>query len=356
MNLTYKDPKMRHITKCPHCKENYLDIQLQDDEDILEIESSRLSKFGGDYTGESFQCENCGCHYVTKKKIEIKQEVERQEAEKRRKEEEKKRQEEQLKERRRLAYEAKRKEIEEEQRKRNERIRIALKEERERWAKEEEEKNNRITVNVIKESVNPINSQKIFSVFYITPITNLLSILKHGILSHNELEKSNIQYEAEYNKAIMKKRQSKRLEYGKNLFHWCNAYFKKKTPMYYRVKQSHSVVVLEIQLELNQPGIYVTDKNAAVTQEDVKFYDCQYIKKETIEEIQEIAQTADTRIVDSSGWRDEKANPVVQAECLIKDKIPPQNIQSVHAQNYKKFRNLLDSLGISNFKPITYDL
>ena len=152
----------------------------------------------------------------------------------------------------------------------------------------------------------------------------------------------------------MQLRQAKRLEHGKNLFHWATTYFKKKTPMYNSLKNNYNLVILEFQIDLNQPGIYVTDKNAALTTENVKFYDCEYTKKETIENIQKIAQTAETQIPDESGYRQYKANPVVQAECLIQDKIPPENIQSIHAVNDIHTRNQLKSLGIS--KPITYEL
>ena len=48
MNFVYNDPKMTRKTKCPKCDEIFPDIQIQDDEDLTEIESLRLSKFGGD--------------------------------------------------------------------------------------------------------------------------------------------------------------------------------------------------------------------------------------------------------------------------------------------------------------------
>ena len=56
---------------------------------------------------------------------------------------------------------------------------------------------------------------------------------------------------------------------------------KKKNPMYNARKNQHDLVILEIQIDLNQPGIYVTDKNASVKVEPVKFFDCEYITKDS---------------------------------------------------------------------------
>ena len=341
MNSVYKDPEMTRTTECPKCDEIFPDIQIQDDEGLTEIESLSLSKFGGDYTGASYQCENCGWRWVIKKSIEIMKDKERKKLEERRKIEETKRKEEELKKRKRLAYEARQKQLEEE-----EKIRNA------KWMQELDRRNNEINVDIIKESTEKIDSPKNFSVFHITPIANLRSILQNGILSHNELERSNITYESESNDWIMELREKKRLEYGKNLFYWCNTYFKKKNPMYNSIKSKHNSVILEIQIDLNQPDIYVTDKNASVKVEHVKFFDCEYITKEKIEEIRNIALTAETRIEIQSEFKTHKANPVVQAECLIKDKIYPEKIQSIHSNI--SHMSQLNSLEIS--KPITYDL
>jgi len=343
MNHAYNDLKMKHITECPYrnCKENCLDIQLQDDEDITEIDSSNLLKYGGDYKDVSYQCENCGRHWIVRKSIKIKQEIERKKLEERERIEVIKALEEQEKERKRLAYEAKRKELEEESKIRNA-----------KWIQELDRRNNEINVDIVKESTEKINSPKFFSVFHITPIANLQSILQHGILSHKKIENSNIKPEFAYKQAIMELRKEKRLEYGKNLFYWSATYFKKKNPMYNARKNQHDLVILEIQIDLNQPCIYVTDKNASVKVEPVKFFDCEYITKEKIEEIRNIALTSETRIEIQSEFKSHKANPVVQAECLIKDKISPEKIQSIHSDI--SHMSQLELLEIS--KPITYDL
>lgn len=108
--------------------------------------------------------------------------------------------------------------------------------------------------------------------YYITHIDNLPSILKNGILSHNEIEKQGIKnYTPIYNKEVINRRKSIKTPDGKTLWDYANLYLQPRNPMLFVVKQEFikdEISVLSCYRDDSKqiPDAFVTDGNAASDQ------------------------------------------------------------------------------------------
>ena len=125
------------------------------------------------------------------------------------------------------------------------------------------------------------------SLYYITHIDNLPSIVKHGILSHESVEAENVQGISMFNRKADKKENVKRKSRTvpeiceKNLLHYANLFFQPRNPMMYRAifeSGAEKLAVLEIaNTILEEPGVVITDGDAA--NETTQFYPSSVKKK-----------------------------------------------------------------------------
>src|SRR2546422_1194204 len=109
---------------------------------------------------------------------------------------------------------------------------------------------------------------KILQLYYITHIDNVASILKHGVLSHQEIEARGLSYVPIYDKSIVDSRRGKITPDGKSLWEYANLYFKARNAMLYRVsleKPIYSIVVIAIDFKsmVSRPGVFISTGNAA---------------------------------------------------------------------------------------------
>lgn len=106
---------------------------------------------------------------------------------------------------------------------------------------------------------------------YIAPISNLVSILEHGILSHNRV--SRMPHDFVAMAVVQKKREKVVVPGGRPLHDYVNLYVNARNKMY-KVKSRHgdrSLCVLRVSPDvLDLPGVVITDQNAS--SEYVRFY------------------------------------------------------------------------------------
>ncbi len=67
------------------------------------------------------------------------------------------------------------------------------------------------------------------SLYYITHVNNIPSILKYGILSHDLVEKRGIKYTPIYNAQIVSNRRNRQTPDEKSLWNFANLYFQPRS-------------------------------------------------------------------------------------------------------------------------------
>lgn len=107
--------------------------------------------------------------------------------------------------------------------------------------------------------------------FYITHLDNIPSIMRNGILSHNEAKRIN-----HYSVAlqdVQDKRAVKKIPKGRALHDYVNLYFNPRNPMMYLIRSKvDSLCVLSVNSSvLQEQGAVISDQNAARTL--AAFYD-----------------------------------------------------------------------------------
>jgi len=163
------------------------------------------------------------------------------------------------------------------------------------------------------------------SVFYITHRDNLLSILQHGVLSH---EKAASLSSAEvYDEQIVARRRDKKTPDGNNLWRFANFYFQPRNPMLYRVFrcERHDVAVLHLRGALVEKARYVSIGNAASSAS--RFMDVK-------EGIAEIKSDKMQKILRAEIWRGEdEQKRLIMSELLVPGDAPPEYIDTVYVPN-----------------------
>lgn len=98
---------------------------------------------------------------------------------------------------------------------------------------------------------------------YITPVANLPSILRLGILSHNRAE--NVDHQSVAMDEIQERRARVAVPSGRRLHDYVNLYICARNPMMYkRQAQYREICVLRISPDvIDLPGVVVTDGNAS---------------------------------------------------------------------------------------------
>jgi hypothetical protein len=102
---------------------------------------------------------------------------------------------------------------------------------------------------------------------YLTPITNLPSIIRYGILSHKNAASLKGVVSIADNE-VQERRKVKRVPQGRPLHEYANLYLNGRNPMMYRQTGTMGeVCVIRISTGvLHLPGVIITDRNAAADQ------------------------------------------------------------------------------------------
>jgi hypothetical protein len=97
----------------------------------------------------------------------------------------------------------------------------------------------------------------------IMPISNLASVLAHGILSYERA--AQLEHASVAMQPVQDRRDQKRVPQGLRLHQYANLYIHARNPMLYKRRgEAGSLCVLRVSLDaLGMPGVVVTDSNAA---------------------------------------------------------------------------------------------
>lgn len=168
-------------------------------------------------------------------------------------------------------------------------------------------------------------AQPVKSLYYISHIGNLTSILEHGILSHQQVEARGLRFEAVYNPEIVANRALRSTPEGKSLWEYANVYFQPRNPMLYKVVSEvdkQNVVILGIKPQiLEMKGAYISLGNAAVPLSPI------LSSREGLKAIQREFWP----ILNSDWWKTEDGTKrKIMAECLVPKSIPPDFIHTIY--------------------------
>jgi len=99
--------------------------------------------------------------------------------------------------------------------------------------------------------------------YYITPITHVVSIMQHGILS-NKLSKK-LPHKSVAMEVIQARRKNKRIPGAGKLHEYANLYFDAHNPMLCKLRdQNDRICILRVNTSvLDLPGVIISDRNAA---------------------------------------------------------------------------------------------
>src|SRR5574341_594074 len=165
---------------------------------------------------------------------------------------------------------------------------------------------------------------EITSLYYITHVDNVPSILQEGILSHQLVQDRGINYKSVYDAEIVGNRFLKRVPSGQSLWSFANLYFQPRNPMLFRVtkeKGDKEIAVLGVYRDvLNLGGVFLTDGNAANS--PTQFYS-------SAEGLKAISDN--WGIIQSEWWNPlDGSKRKIMAECLIPERVPPNYIHSIY--------------------------
>ena len=175
-----------------------------------------------------------------------------------------------------------------------------------------------------------VKKEDIKSLYYISHIDNVESILKHGIYSHHKIKSEHIQPNVIYNADVVSIRENKKLPTGDNLTEYANLYFQSRNPMLYRIlhdkgegradKGIDQIVLLEIKKTiLDEPNTYIAQQNAAT--QSAAFFP----PEKGYEKLNRV-------ILDDQAWWNDLVDgkSKIMAEFLVKDHISPDHILSIY--------------------------
>src|SRR5262249_39662334 len=97
----------------------------------------------------------------------------------------------------------------------------------------------------------------------IMPISNIPSVIKRGILSHEGAAK--IEHQSAAMQEIQDRRDKKSVPGGLKLHQYANLYFHARNPMLYKRKaQARTLSVLRVSIDVRHlAGVVITDRNAS---------------------------------------------------------------------------------------------
>jgi len=163
------------------------------------------------------------------------------------------------------------------------------------------------------------------SLYYITHVENLDSILGIGILSHRRIDEEGIQTKRVYDKDIVQSRRHRRTPDGQNLWDFANLFFQPRNPMLYRVIHEHTedeIAILAVRpAVLHGEGVYVSDGNAASP------YSLILGGTDGLRLLPQIIRDA----VERDSWsRINGSKRTIMAECLVPNAVPPDVIETIY--------------------------
>ena len=173
--------------------------------------------------------------------------------------------------------------------------------------------------------------------YYITPIANVPSIMKFGIVS-NELSK-NLRHESLAMEEIQSKRKTKQIPGARKLHEYANLYFDAHNPMLSkRRNQNDQICILRINPSvLDLPDVIISDQNASSNY--VRFFPV--AKGLSALDKDKIFATFWTHPDNQfKEWAHKSAK---NAEVLVPDNIEPKYILGAYVANetaYKTFQQL----------------
>jgi len=187
--------------------------------------------------------------------------------------------------------------------------------------------------------------KNIKSLFYITHIKNLPSILKQGILCHQLVTQNKLNYEAVYNPQIVQRRQQRQTPDGKSLWEYAILYFQPRNPMLYQVVNTvgkRNVVVLGVKPRvIDHPKAYLALGNAAVSLSPIL----------PVKEGLAMLQQEDWKILNSQWWKSEDGSKrKIMAECLVPDKVEPNEIHTIYVADQTTAKAVNDIVNKSTLR------
>lgn len=188
---------------------------------------------------------------------------------------------------------------------------------------------------------------KISGLYYIAPKSNLGSILRHGILSHAEVGRRQVDYEAVYDASIVERRRERKAPDGRTLWEFANLYFQPRNPMLYRVVQEQmheegrvdNIVVVALSTEVLKIASFISVGNAASELSQI-------LSKE--EGIARLQTREMLNILFNDWWRQEDGSKrLIMSECLVYERVPPEYIHTIYVANHdvaKEVRKLVSAI------------
>jgi O-acetyl-ADP-ribose deacetylase (regulator of RNase III) len=177
------------------------------------------------------------------------------------------------------------------------------------------------------------------SLFYITHIDNVPSILKIGILSHELLEAKKMPFTPIYDSEIVSNRRGKSTPDRKSLWEYANLYFQPRNPMMYRVvheRYKRDLVVIGIKPSvLELPSVTVTDGNAANS--PTQFFRA----SDGLKVIKD-----QWKVIQSEWWNElDGSKRKIMAECLVPERIPPEYVHTFFVADHDAKKRVEALLG-----------
>ena len=191
-----------------------------------------------------------------------------------------------------------------------------------------------------------VHKTSIQNLFYITHIKNIISILERGILSHQSIEDNRLKPTTIYNSQIVDRRSQKIVINNKSLWSFANLYFQPRNPMLYSIIHNkyliEEVVIISVKRDiLTRKDIWITTGNAAHN-------DSQIISIKEAEEINIFRQIK--KETDKEWWSNEDGSKrKIMAECLVTDRVPASNIQTIYVACEKANQSLRDTFAQNNY-------
>lgn len=161
------------------------------------------------------------------------------------------------------------------------------------------------------------------SLYYITHIDNVCSILERGILSHKKIEEEQIPSTPIYDSEIVNNRKERLTPANVSLWEYANSYFQARNPMLYRVineKDKNDIVIIGVSGEVieKQGRVFVTTGNAANNDTEI------FSLKEGYSKIP-------WKILKSEYWNNSDGSKRrIMAECLVPESINSKYIDTVY--------------------------
>jgi len=179
---------------------------------------------------------------------------------------------------------------------------------------------------------------------YITPISNVVSIMDRGILSHRRVNR--IRHDSIAMQEIQDRRAQKIVPGGRQLDDYVNLYINARNKMMFRVKDQHEeICVLRIRPDiLDSPDVVVTDQNASSS----------YVR---FEPAPRGLQIVDSDLVFADSWIHDdqiatwRHGSIICAEVLVPDSVSPEYIIGAYVSCDEARRTFINT-GVSVFVKI----